>query len=116
MIDAMPLRGEIWLVNFNPGRGSEQGGICPAVIVQNNVGNRYASTTIVAAITTTLKPYPVTVELRQGEGGLNKASMINLAQILTKDKSRLERKLGILVTEKMDAVDEALRISLGIGF
>jgi len=109
-----PKRGDIWLVNFNPGRGSEQRGIRPAVIIQNDVGNRYASTTIVAAITTTIKPYPVTVKLGKGEGGLNRASMINLAQILTIDKSRLERRLGSLVTERMDAVDEALLISLGI--
>jgi mRNA interferase MazF len=110
----VPARGEIWVVNFNPGRGSEQRGIRPAVILQNDVGNRYAATTIVAAITTTLKPYPVTVALRKGEGGLNMPSMVNLAQMLTVDKSRLERRLGSLSVERMAAVDEAVLISLGI--
>lgn len=52
-------RGEIWLVNFNPSRGSEQKGIRPALIIQNDTGNQYASTTIIAEITTTLKKYPV---------------------------------------------------------
>ena len=56
-------RGEIWMVNFNPGRGSEQTGVRPALIIQNDIGNQYASTTVVAAITTTIKKYPVTVLL-----------------------------------------------------
>ncbi|MBI3753525.1 MAG: type II toxin-antitoxin system PemK/MazF family toxin, partial [Deltaproteobacteria bacterium] len=60
-------RGEIWLVNFNPGRGSEQKGIRPALIIQNDTGNQYASTTIIAAITTTLKKYPVTVIIDKGK-------------------------------------------------
>jgi mRNA interferase MazF len=110
----VPVRGEIWVVNFNPGRGSEQRGIRPAVILQNDVGNRYASTTIVAAITTTIKPYPVTVTLEKGEGGLNMPSMVNLAQILTVDKSRLERRLGSLSSDRMAAIDEATLVSLGI--
>jgi mRNA interferase MazF len=110
----VPARGEIWVVNFNPGRGSEQRGIRPAVILQNDVGNRYAATTIVAAITTTLKPYPVTVALGKGEGGLNKPSMVNLAQILTVDKSRLDQRLGSLSPERMEAVDRAALVSLGV--
>ncbi len=63
-------RGEIWMVNFNPERGSEQKGIRPALVIQNDIGNRYASTTIVSAITTTLKKYPVTVLFPRGKGGL----------------------------------------------
>ncbi len=56
-----PRRGEVWMANFSPGRGSEQRGIRPALVIQNNVGNQYAATTIVAAITSTIKIYPVTV-------------------------------------------------------
>lgn len=107
-------RGEIWLVNFNPGRGSEQKGIRPALIVQNDTGNQYASTTIVAAITTTLKKYPVTVITDKGKGGLKEPSMVNLAQVLTIDKERLIKKLGQLWADKMQEIDEAIKISLGV--
>lgn len=107
-------RGEIWLVNFNPGRGSEQKGVRPALIVQNDVGNQYAATTIVSAITTTLKQYPVTVLVDPHEGGLKEPSMVNLAQVLTIDKSRLMKKLGSLNPERVHQVDEALKISLGL--
>ena len=107
-------RGEIWRVNFNPGRGSEQRGIRPALVLQNDVGNQYAATTIVAAITTTLRKYPVTVVLEAGEGGLKAASMVNLAQILTIDKGRLKQRLGRIETEAMREVDQALRVSLAL--
>ncbi len=110
-----PRRGEVWLVNFNPGRGSEQRGVRPAVIIQNDVGNQYAGTTIVASITSTIKVYPVTVALKAGEGGLKQASMVNLAQILTIDRSRLERRIGSLSKTRMDLVDTAIRISLEVG-
>lgn len=108
-------RGEIWLVNFNPGRGSEQKGIRPALIVQNDVGNQYAATTIVAAVTTTLKKFPVTVLLGRHEGGLKEPSMANLAQLLTIDKGRLIKRVGFLKAERLREVDEALMLSLGLG-
>ena len=107
-------RGEIWMVNFNPGRGSEQKGIRPALIIQNDIGNRYASTMIVSAITTTLKKYPVTVLLPRGKGGLKENSMVNLAHILTVDKGRLVRKLGSLEEDKIAEVTEAIKISLDV--
>jgi len=109
-----PRRGEVWMVNFNPGRGSEQLGIRPALIIQNDVGNQYASTTIVAAITSSIKIYPVTVLLKEGEAGLKQASMINLAQVLTIDKSRLQRRLGALRPETVTRVNAAVRISLDV--
>jgi mRNA interferase MazF len=101
-------------VNFNPARGSEQRGIRPALVIQNDVGNEFAATAIVAAITTTLKAYPVTVLLRRGEGGLREASMVNLAQMLTVDKTRLQRRLGSLPDERLEAVDAAIRVSLDV--
>ena len=107
-------RGEIWMVNFNPGRGSEQKGVRPALIIQNNVGNQYASTTIVSAITSTLKKYPVTVLIPKGKGGLKESSMVNLAHILTIDKGRLMRKLGNLEEDKIAEVNEAIKISLNV--
>ena len=78
------------------------------------MGNEYASTTIVAAVTSTLREYPVTVVLRRGQGGLKRASMVNLAQVLTVDRSRLERRLGRLDGQSMERVDRAIRISLGV--
>jgi mRNA interferase MazF len=102
------------MVNFNPGRGSEQKGIRPALIIQNDVGNQYASTTIVSAVTTTLKKYPVTVLVPRGKGGLKENSMVNLAHILTVNKGRLIRKLGNLEEDKIAEVNEAIKVSLGV--
>lgn len=107
-------RGDVWLVDFRSGRGSEQQGLRPALVIQNDVGNRYADTTIVAAIATTLKLYPVTVGIERGEGGLKQPSMVNLAQVLTLDKARLQRRLGSLSPETMAEVDGAIRISLAV--
>ncbi len=109
-----PRRGEVWLVNFNPGRGSEQKGIRPALVIQNDTGNIYASTTIVAAITTTIKEFPVTVVVSPGEGGLRQKSMVNLAQLLTLDKSRLRKRLGTLSQTTMQQVNESIRVSLDV--
>ncbi len=111
----LPRRGEVWMVDFSPSRGSEQRGVRPAVVIQNDVGNRYAATTIVAAVTSTVKPYPVTVPLKRGEGGLKHSSMVNLAQILTVDKSRLQRRVGTLSQELIEMVDAAIKISLDVG-
>jgi len=109
-----PRRGEAWLVNFNPGRGSEQRGIRPALIIQNDTGNIYASTTIVAAITSTIKEFPVTVVLSEREGGIKQRSMINLAQLLTIDKGRLQKRLGHLSDAVIEQVNEAVRVSLDV--
>ncbi|HEV8343272.1 MAG TPA: type II toxin-antitoxin system PemK/MazF family toxin [Candidatus Binatia bacterium] len=109
-----PRRGEVWLVNFNPGRGSEQKGIRPALIIQNDTGNTYASTTIVAAITTTIREFPVTVAMPAGQGGLRQKSMVNLAQLLTIDKKRLQKRLGNLSDSAIEQVDEAIRVSLDV--
>ena len=95
-------------------RRSEQRGRRPAPVFQNDVGNRYAATTIVAAITSTIRIYAVTVVLKKGDGGVRQPSMIKLAQILTVDKARLRKRLGALSPERMAQVDEAIRISLGL--
>jgi mRNA interferase MazF len=109
-----PRRGDVWMVDFSPGRGSEQRGLRPALVIQNDVGNRYAATTILAAITTTLKPYPVTVVLKKGEGGLPRPSMVNLAQLLTVDRERLLRRVGALSPERMAEVNAAIVVSLAV--
>jgi mRNA interferase MazF len=111
-----PKRGEIWLVNFNPGRGSEQKGLRPALILQNDTGNEYAATTIVAAITCVIKLYPVTVLLKERSANLKKDSIVNLAQILTIDKNRLKKKLGSLDKDQMKKIDRSLCVSLDLVF
>ena len=114
MNSSFPKRGEIWLVDFNPVRGSEQKGLRPALILQNDTGNEYAATTIVAAITTTIKLYPVTVLLKERSANLKKDSTVNLAQILTIDKNRLKKKLGSLDNDLMKKIDRALCVSLDL--
>jgi len=110
-----PKRGEIYYVNFDPPIGVEIKKTRPALIIQNDIGNMYSQATIVAAITSTQKgPHPYEVSLKAGEGGLAKDSLILLNQIRTIDKRRLHKRVGIIQSEKMEKVNEALKISLGI--
>jgi mRNA interferase MazF len=108
-------RGEIYWVNWNPGRGSEQGGLRPALVIQNDIGNKFSPTTIVAALTTAVeKPYPFLVRVTAKKSGLPRDSTVNLAVILTIDKTRLTRKCGELSEAKMSEVNEAVKASLGV--
>jgi mRNA interferase MazF len=108
-------RGEIYWVDWSPGRGSEQSGVRPALIIQNNIGNEFSPTTIVAACTTAeVKPYPFIIPVTSKESGLPKDCKINLSAILTIDKSCLGEKCGQLSEEKMSEVDAAIKRSLDI--
>ena len=108
-------RGEIYWVNWNPARGSEQSGLRPALVIQNDTGNRYSPTTIIAALTTAItKSYPFTVKVTARESGLPKDSTVNLAVIMTIDKARLTEKCGELKVDKMAEVNEAIKASLGM--
>lgn len=107
-----PKRGEIWLVQFEPKIGSEQGGTRPALVLQNDIGNQYASTTIVAALTSTLREMPVHVLLTKEDGVLHD-SMLMLEQIHTIDKQRLIKKLGHVQLDKFQDIFIALLYSLG---
>jgi mRNA interferase MazF len=112
-----PQRGEIYLVDFDPSRGHEIQKTRPAVIVQNDIGNRYSSVTIVAAITSKVSatPYPVEVGVAPGKGtGLTLPSAINLGQIRSVDRQCLVKRLGALDAETLGKVDDALKISLGL--
>ena len=111
---AFPKRGEVWLVNWNPGRGSEQTGIRPALIIQNDIGNEKAPTTIIAAISSSKKLYPMNVLIEPPEGGLDRPSIVKTSQILTVSKQRLEKQLGNPSDTKMKEVDHALKLSLSI--
>ena len=110
-----PKRGEIYYVNFDPTTGVEIRKIRPVLIIQNDIGNMYSQATIVAAITSTPRePHPYEVHIKSGEGGLAKDSLILLNQIRTIDKRRLGKKIGTILSQKMQEVNEALKISLGM--
>jgi len=108
-------RGEIYWVDWNQGRGSEQAGIRPALIIQNDIGNKFGATTIIAALSTaTDKPFPFIVKVTSEESGLQKDSIVNLAVIMTVDKTHLNEKCGELSQPKMAEVDDAIKVSLGL--
>lgn len=109
-----PRRGEIYEVDWDPARGHEQAGARPALVVQNDVGNRAAPTTIVAAVTSRApkKPYPFEVEIPRGV--LPRPSWVNCAHLVTIDRRRLRRRMGALPDSSLAALDEALRHSLGL--
>jgi mRNA interferase MazF len=113
-MDDFPKRGEVWLVNWNPARGSEQAGKRPALIIQNDIGNEKAPTTIVAAISSSVRIYPMNVEVKPPDGGLDRPSIIKTSQILTVARQRLEKRLGRLSRVRMDDVDKAIKLSLAL--
>lgn len=108
-------RGEIYYADLSPVVGSEQGGLRPVLIVQNDVGNKYSPTVIACAITSQLTKakLPTHVELRRGEFGLGKDSVLLLEQIRTLDKRRLSSRVGQIPLSQMQRVDKALLVSLG---
>ncbi len=110
------VRGEIYLANLEPVVGSEQGGIRPVVILQNNVGNKYSPTTIAAPITTKRVPnsLPIHVFVFATRSGLPQDSCVLLEQIRVLDKSRLTEKIGRVNAVTMDYIDAALKISVGL--
>lgn len=113
----MVKRGEIYYIDWSPGRGSEQSGIRPALIVQNDVGNRFSRTTIVAAISTQKRrPYPFHVPISPLESGLPEDSIIKCEQLQTVDQQRLGRLAGSLSLGKILEVNEALNRSLGLRY
>ena len=110
-------RGDIYLVEFDPARGHEIRKTRPALIIQNDVGNKYSPVTIVAAITSKLSTvaYPVEVVVTPAKAnGLSAVSAIQLNQIRTVDSRRLVKRLGEADAATMRAVDEAIKISVGL--
>ena len=108
-------RGEIYYADLSPVVGSEQGGIRPVLIVQNDVGNRHSPTVIAAAITSQRDKnhLPTHIEVQADKCGLAKDSIVLLEQIRTIDKRRLKEKIGELPSSVMDKVNDGLLISLG---
>ena len=113
----MVKRGDIYFADLSPVVGSEQGGMRPVLIVQNDTGNRHSPTVIAAAITsqTGKAKLPTHIALQGRSVGLNRDSVILLEQIRTIDKSRLRERMGRLDPGTMSAVDSALAVSFGLG-
>jgi mRNA interferase MazF len=112
----VPKRGEVYLVRFDPTEGAEIAKTRPAVIIQNDVGNRFSDLTIAAPITSKydLELYPTEVLVKAPEGGLKTDSVVLLNQIRAVDKRRLTRRLGALHPSTMLLVNEALAVSVGL--
>lgn len=114
-MDEIIKRGDIYYADLSPVVGSEQGGVRPVLVIQNDVGNRYSPTVIVSAITSQLgkAKLPTHIELPSMQYNLPKDSVALLEQIRTLDKRRLKGKVTQLSVSKMKEVDRAILISLG---
>ncbi len=116
MIDLLIKRGEIYYADLSPVVGSEQGGVRPVLIVQNDIGNKFSPTVIAAAITSQKdkSALPTHIEVDAVNCGLAKDSVVLLEQVRTIDKRRLKEKMGSLDTADMGKVDHALSVSFGL--
>ena len=109
-------RGDIYYADLSPVIGSEQGGVRPVLVIQNDVGNKYSPTIIVAATTSQINKarLPTHIEINAQDFGLPKDSVVLLEQIRTIDKKRLREKIGHFTEEVMVEVDNGLKVSIGI--
>ena len=109
-------RGDIFYADLSPVVGSEQGGIRPVLVVQNDIGNKFSPTIIIAAITSQINKakLPTHIEISANDFGLAKDSVILLEQVRTIDKARLCERLGMLTPQQMRQVGEAIAVSLGL--
>ena len=109
-------RGDIYYADLSPVVGSEQGGLRPVLIIQNDIGNRYSPTVIAAAITSRMSKtkLPTHIDIYAERAGLAKDSVILLEQIRTLDKKRLKEKMGHLDENLMDQVNSAIAVSFGL--
>jgi mRNA interferase MazF len=117
VIDMTVKRGDIYYADLSPVVGSEQGGVRPVLIVQNDIGNRYSPTVIAAAITSQRdkSKLPTHIELSSQDCGLSRDSIVLLEQIRTIDKRRLKERMGRLDERAMNQIDQALQVSFGLG-
>ena len=109
-------RGDVYFADLSPVVGSEQGGVRPVLVIQNDIGNRFSPTVIIAAITAQIQKakLPTHVEIDAKRYGFERDSVLLLEQIRTIDKQRLTDKITHLDDEMMEKVDEALQVSLGL--
>ena len=109
-------RGDVFYADLSPVVGSEQGGVRPVLVIQNDIGNKYSPTVIIAAVTSQINKakLPTHIEISGDEYGLNKDSVILAEQVRTIDKRRIKEKIVHLDEELMARVNEALEISFGL--
>ena len=109
-------RGDIYYADLSPVVGSEQGGVRPVLIVQNDVGNKYSPTVIAAAITSQKykTALPTHISVNSGGCGLQKDSIVLLEQVRTIDKTRLKERMGTLDNDEMSKINKALSVSFGL--
>lgn len=112
----MVKRGDIFYADLSPVIGSEQGGVRPVLIVQNDIGNKYSPTVIAAAVTSQINKakLPTHIEIDAATYGLSKDSVILMEQVRTLDKKRLKEKIGQIDDELIEQVNNALMISFGL--
>ncbi|MDO5707049.1 MAG: type II toxin-antitoxin system PemK/MazF family toxin [Andreesenia angusta] len=112
----MVRRGDLYYADLSPVIGSEQGGVRPVIVIQNDIGNRYSPTIIIAAITSQINKakLPTHIEIQAHRYGLTKDSVVLLEQVRTIDKKRLKEKIGRFDDDVMKEIDSALKTSLGI--
>lgn len=110
-------RGDLFYADLSPVVGSEQGGVRPVLVVQNDVGNKYSPTIIAAAVTSQINKakMPTHIEINAESYGLAKDSVILLEQVRTIDKRRLKERIGHIDEDLMERVNQALSISFGLG-
>ena len=106
-------RGDIYLADLNPVTGSEQGGTRPVLVIQNDTGNRFSPTVIVAAITSNHAKARLPTHIIIDQGALSEKSVVLLEQIRTIDKTRLIKKMGRLSEKNMLRIDDAISVSMG---
>lgn len=116
MKDLMVKKGDLYFADLSPVIGSEQGGVRPVLVVQNDVGNKFSPTIIVAAVTSKRNKadLPTHVEIAADGNGLSKNSVVLLEQLRTIDKRRLKERIGTIDKTHLPEVNEALSVSLGI--
>lgn len=112
----MVKRGDIFYADLSPVIGSEQGGVRPVLVIQNDIGNKYSPTIIIAAITSQINKakLPTHIEINAPDYGLPKDSVVLLEQIRTIDKRRLREKIGHFDQDMMVRVDDCIKISVGL--
>ncbi|MCD8085273.1 MAG: type II toxin-antitoxin system PemK/MazF family toxin [Clostridiales bacterium] len=115
-MDSSVRRGDIFYADLSPVVGSEQGGVRPVLIIQNDMGNRHSPTVIAAAITSQMNKakLPTHIELIDQDCGLTRDSVVLLEQVRTLDKRRLRERMGCLGEEQMKLVDAAIEVSFGL--
>lgn len=112
----MVKRGEIWLADLNPTRGSEQAGTRPVLIFQNNLVNKFTTTVLAVPLTTNLRraALPSCVQIAKGEGGLTSDSVALCHQLRVLDTTRLQRKMGMVSQETILALESCVMFTMGI--